>query len=139
MEIWGLYNAIKDAALATAYVEQVTEGDVYDRWNNSLTMRYGAVNVSFTTQTVSNHTVTHSVVLYYGDRLTEGGENKIDVWETGVAVLRSVLNALQDVELEGDLVFNYFEQKFADMLAGVWCEVRIESADLQGECDAYED
>lgn len=133
-----LYSKISAAASNVQFVEQVTEGDVYDNWNNSLTMLYGALNVAFVSQSVSNHVTTTRVVLYYGDRLLEGESNKIEIQDRGVDIVRSVLNGLQEVEIGEGMTFNFFEQKFADKLAGVWCEVDLITLDELGECNGYE-
>lgn len=124
MNITELTNKIVTIASSTPFVGSAAYGDVYEIWNTK-DVRYGAVCVGYESFTITEPMMQVSAIIYYGDRLTNDRTNETECYDDGVHVLTSILNELgEDVDVSVP-VFNLFEQKFADELAGVYARVTI--------------
>lgn len=80
--------------------------------------------------------------LFYVDRQTDDGENKLNVQSTGMAVLQNILNTFieenEEAEIEGEVEYVPFSQKYRQMCAGVYAAVEI-SIPLELFCAEYYD
>lgn len=127
MDLNEIYNTIKNYALMTQGVESATIGQVYTIWN-SLHMRYGAFNAILNYVTFADNNAELHFTFYYGDKVANDSSNVFDIQTTGFNVMRNVISHLiNEYELDGfDTLQIYpFTQKFADTLAGAYCDVTI--------------
>ena len=127
MNLNDIYNSIKQYALNTRGVEMATIGEVYVNWN-SLHMRYGAFNAILNYVSFDNGNAELHFTFYYGNKLANDSSDIYDIQAAGINVLRNVITHLIDeYELDGmDSIQIYlFNQKFADTLAGAYCDVTI--------------
>ena len=132
-----LLNTIKRIALSQQTCNSAFDGDVYDNWNSS-EIKYGSVNAAITKIESEDQIFTYTVYLYYGDRLTQDKSNVNGIVTDGVNTLQSIINILdkQDyIDVTGVINFIPFEQKFMDYLAGVYCEITINTTSSLGECE----
>lgn len=65
--------------------------------------------------------------VFYVDRLTDDGANRLMVQSTGVQVLGNILRAADaaGVETDGEVTFTTFNQRFLDDCAGVYAQVTL--------------
>lgn len=127
MDLNTIYNSIKNYALMTQGVEMATIGQVYTIWN-SLHMKYGAFNAILNYVSFNNGNAELHFTFYYGDKVANDSSDVYDIQTTGFNVIRNVISHLIDeFELDGweSLQIYPFTQKFADTLAGAYCDVTI--------------
>lgn len=140
MNIVQIIQTIKEVSLQHKLVNSAYDGDVYENWNSAET-NYPSVNVGIENVTNGGYGSNISVILYYGDRLLQDKSNSNEVITDGVNTLQSIINNLNEVgntNIEGDIIYTPFVQKFSDYLAGVYARVTIETDDLLGICSMDE-
>lgn len=136
MNITEIIDKIKYLTLSRQAAKSFYDGDVYDNWNSS-EIKYGSVNAGLQNITYDSNLVTYTFVLYYGDRLLQDKTNVNSIYDDGVRTLQSVINGLNDedgVDIEGEIVYTPFQQKFMDYLAGVYATVDIVCESELGLC-----
>lgn len=127
MDLNEIYSNIKTYALNTQGVESATIGQVYTIWN-SLNMRYGAFNAILNYVTYTDNNAELHFTFYYGDKVANDSSNIFDIQTTGFHVMRNVIQHLiNEYDMDGfdDLQIYPYTQKFADILAGTYCDVTI--------------
>jgi hypothetical protein len=127
MDLNTIYDSIKNYAMDTQGVEMATIGQVYTIWN-SLHMKYGAFNAILNYVTYTDENAELHFTFYYGDKVANDSSNLYDIQTAGFNVLRNVIRHLIDeYELEGydNLIIYPYTQRFADTLAGAYCDVTI--------------
>lgn len=137
MNVVEIIDTIKKIALYQNFIRSAFDGDVYDNWNNGTEVRYGSFNIGLQNITYSNNLVTYSLVMYYGDRLTQDKTNANQIYTDGVNALQSIINFLNkasNVEVSGDIIYTPFEQKFMDYLAGVYTTIELTTESQLGTC-----
>lgn len=140
MNVTEIINKIKAVALSQKSVESVYDGDVYENWN-SAEIKYGSVNIGLQNLTYNSNLVTYTFVLYYGDRLLQDKKNVNDIYSDGVRAIQSTLNVLNTedgIDINEEIIYNPFEQKFTDYLAGVYATVEITCESELGLCSIEE-
>lgn len=130
MNIIQLYDIVGNYAKGLTNVNNYSTGDVYTNWN-SKEIRYASVNMAIESVEEFEEYQVYNAIIYYGDRLVEGGNNKYQVQTEAVRLLKDIvkhLRGINNVDVEKDVTYNLFEQEFGDYLAGAYCRVRIEDA-----------
>lgn len=136
MNVTEIINRIKEVALSQKSVYSAYDGDVYENWN-SAEVKYGSVNAGLQNITYDSNLITFSFVIYYGDRLLQDKSNVNDIWSDGVRSIQSLINTLNNedgIDIEGEITYTPFEQKFMDYLAGVYATVNITCESELGLC-----
>lgn len=66
-----------------------------------------------------------SFTFFYVDRLKDDKSNEIEIQSTGISTLNNIVRALEeyDIVAESSVTFQVFNQRFADLCAGVFCNV----------------
>lgn len=127
MTLYELTQIIEDVAIAQPSVQMVVENDVY-RLNEIADARYGvfAFTQGAHTATPDNDLITYNLTLFYVDRLADDNHNQIEVQSTGVLVLDNILMTLSERGVQvGDYSLQPFNQRFADMCAGIYATVAL--------------
>lgn len=130
MNIIQLQEVIGNYAMTLTNVNSFTLGDIYTNLN-SKEIRYANVNLAIESIEEYEEHQVYNAIIYYGDRLVEGGNNKYQVQTEAVRLLKDIvkhLRGINNVDVEKDVTYQLFEQEFADYLAGAYCRVRIEDA-----------
>lgn len=125
-----LQEVIGNYAITLTNVNSFTLGDIYTNLN-SKEIRYANVNLAIESVEEFEEYQVYNAIIYYGDRLVEGGNNKYQVQTEAVRLLKDIvkyLRGLNNIDVEKDVTYNLFEQEFADYLAGAYCRIRIEDA-----------
>lgn len=134
-----ILNMIRETASAQTGVYSVYDGNAYDNWN-SAEVQYGSVNIGLQNVTYNGNLVTYTFVLYYADRLLQNDKNVNNIYNDGVRILQSTVNAITSdgetfVDSTDILVYTPFKQKFMDYLAGVYVTVDLTCESELGRCD----
>ena len=140
MNVNEIVNIIKTTATSQRGVYSVFDGDVYENWN-SKEIKYGSVNIGLERIVYNSNQIIYTFVFYYGDRLLQDKRNVNSIYSDGIRVLQSVINTLNDTEgidIDGEITYTPFEQKFMDYLAGVYTTVDITCESELGLCDIDE-
>ena len=130
MNIIQLQEVIGNYAMTLTNVNSFTLGDIYTNLN-SKEIHYANVNLAIESIEEYEEHQVYNAIIYYGDRLVEGGNNKYQVQTEAVRLLKDIvkhLRGINNVDVEKDVTYNLFEQDFNDYLAGAYCRVRIEDA-----------
>lgn len=125
---------MRDAAGTIHNLNSFNDDDIYDSWIRP-DIKFSALNVYLMNAQRTNSTIEYTIMVYYGDRLLEDGSNRNAIWDDGINVILTWLERLDDeISYTIPVVFNPFEQKFADNLAGVYCQLTIEAEYELGRC-----
>lgn len=135
MNVRELINKITEVANAQ-HVSSVFDGDVYENWN-STEIKFGSVNIGLQDITYTANLCTYNIILYYGDRLMQDNRNVNNIYSDGVRTLQSIINELNNennINIGELITYTPFQQKFMDYLAGVYCQIDIETDSELGLC-----
>lgn len=130
MNLIEIYNLIYSLAELKVGVNSIYKTDPYNAWNTT-EIKYGSLCVFIETANLNETMITYNVNLYYGDRLTETGDNTFMVQTQAVNILSSLIT---DLEVVADLYgitynnINLFKQKFVDFLGGAYTTLQISVA-----------
>ena len=135
MNINQLYKYIGAISEQIPLVHSYSNKSVYDYWNMD-EVKYGSVCFSVQNVSAGSHTTTYTGILYYGDRLMEDRSNIESVYSDATLSLQTIINTLSnsdDVEITFPIQITYFEQEFADQLAGAYANLTI-TVEGVGQC-----
>lgn len=128
---------IETVAGSQPSVRTIVRNDVF-RLNGLPDAKYGvfAWTQGQHTASVESNLYTFRFTFFYVDRLTEDKGNQVEVQSVGVSVLDNVLRMLDahGVYASGEWQFTTFNQKFADVCAGVFCSVALQ-VPVDSVCD----
>lgn len=104
----------------------VRSGDIYDL-NSENNIRYSAFCATQQQHTEIGDFMNYAFYLYYVDRLTSDGSNKVDIQSHGISTLSNIIRTLKNNdEYEiGDVVYQPFTQRFESDCAGVYATITI--------------
>lgn len=126
-------SEIEKAALAQPNVNTYTEGDVYENWHKNI--KYSAVNMGLESATRTGSTIVYNVILYYADRATSDNANKLNIYDDGINVIQSILDAIPDeIGYATPIEYTPFEQSFEDVLVGCYARISLECEYDLGRC-----
>lgn len=114
-----------ETALSLKNVNSFTNADVYITYNQP-DIRYSNISFSHTSATISQGILTLSGVLTYADKMMEDRANLTAIQSDGIMQLNLLLEKLDDEISYSEVQFQFFEQTFADKLAGVYAQATFE-------------
>jgi hypothetical protein len=138
MTLKTIIDKLKEYALATPNVGGVIVNDVFREnfWDDA---HYGVVAIIQREHSVSDNIATYRFQLAYIDRLTEDKGNEVDIQSEGVMVISNIVNALiednADIEMNGDMSFSVFNERFKDDCGGVLADVAFLTSSPMGICN----
>lgn len=138
MTLKTIIDKLREYALATPNVGGVIVNDVFREnfWDDA---HYGVVAIIQREHSVSDNVATYRFQLAYIDRLTEDKGNEVDIQSEGVMVISNIVNALiednADIELNGDISFSVFNERFKDDCGGVLADVAFLTSSPMGICN----
>lgn len=128
MTIKEVITKIEAAAIPLVNVNSVNDGDVYEILNNKQIL-YGNVTATPIDTTIGGNSYIHTLYLYYTDRLLNANQNVNDIYSAAAMTLDTIITKLSmdDDISRVDTYSNaiYFNQKFADMCAGAYIQIRV--------------
>lgn len=135
MTLQEIIHKILNIAKLQPNVNYVGEGDIYEL-NSNPNIDYSVFFITQTNHRTSFDTVTYNLTLYYIDRLTNNGSNRLQIQSQGIQELNNILNIAVDelnVDIE-DVTYTTFTHKFTDDCAGVFATVAITTKNDLGGC-----
>ena len=137
MTLFEIINKLKDIAISKPNINFVGDGDVYVL-NSLPNIDYSVFFITQNDHSIYQDTITYSLNLFYIDRISDSEDNTLNIQSDGMLQLTNVINTLvfsEDVDVEGDITFTPFIQRFADQCSGVYCTVRFVVDNTLGSCN----
>jgi hypothetical protein len=127
MTLYELIYAIKNIALKQPNVRTFGAGNIYDILNANPSVEYDAVILTRGTHAQDDKFNYFNFNLVYVSRLVDNLENnRLQAQSIGVEVITNIVQYLIDVydlEINGNITFNTFTEKFADECAGCYGKI----------------
>lgn len=139
MTLFEIINKLKDIAISKPNINFVGDGDVYTL-NSIPNIDYSVFFITQNDHSIYQDTITYNLNLFYIDRISDSEDNTLNIQSDGMLQLTNIINTLvfsEDVDVDGDINFVPFIQRFADQCAGVYCTVRFIVDNNLGVC-SYE-
>lgn len=136
MTLFEIINKLKDIAISKQNINFVGDGDVYTL-NSLPNIDYSVFFITQNDHSIYQDTITYSLNLFYIDRISDSEDNVLNIQSDGMLQLTNIINTLvfsEDVDVDGDITFVPFIQRFADQCAGVYCTVRFICDNNLGSC-----
>ena len=137
MTLFEIINKLKDIAISKPNINFVGDGDVYTL-NSLPNIDYSVFFITQNDHSIYQDTITYSLNLFYIDRISDSEDNVLNIQSDGMLQLTNVINTLvfsEDVDVDGEITFTPFIQRFADQCAGVYCTVRFIVDNNLGTCN----
>ena len=137
MTLFEIINKLKSIAINKPNINYVGDGDVYVL-NSLPNIDYSVFFITQNDHSIYQDTITYSLNLFYIDRISDSEDNVLNIQSDGMLQLTNVINTLvfsEDVDVDGDITFTPFIQRFADNCAGVYCTVRFIVDNNLGTCN----
>ena len=137
MTLFEIINKLKSIAINKPNINYVGDGDVYTL-NSLPNIDYSVFFITQNDHSIYQDTITYSLNLFYIDRISDSEDNILNIQSDGMLQLTNVINTLvfsEDVDVDGDITFTPFIQRFADNCAGVYCTVRFIVDNNLGTCN----
>lgn len=130
MNLFATIDNIKDIGLSQPNVRTAVEGDIYSVMNTTKELKYGVFVITQGQHRSDDSFNYFSFNFFYVDRLVDDLEsNRLQIQSIGIQQLDNIIKTFSDeydVELNADITYNTFTQKFADECAGVYCNLTLE-------------
>ena len=129
MTLYQIISTLKQIALTQPNVKSATDGSVYEVMNANPSVKYNVVHFSQTTHQSDEEFDYYGLNIFYISRLEDSLEdNRLQVQSIGKEILDNIIRTFcENWNIEFPTITFYpFTQKFADLCAGFYCNVRIE-------------
>jgi hypothetical protein len=136
MTLRTIIEKLKEYAMATPNVGGVIINDAF-RTNFWESAEYGVVAIIQREHSISDNNAIYRFQLAYIDRLAEDKSNEVDVQSDGIMAISNVVNRLVteiEVELNGEISFSVFNERFKDECGGVLADVAFIASSPMGVC-----
>lgn len=137
MTLFETINKLKDIAINKPNINYVGDGDVYTL-NSLPNLDYSAFFITQNEHSIDSNTVTYNLNLFYIDRIADSEDNVLNIQSDGILQLTNIISTLvfsEDVDVDGEINFVPFIQRFADNCAGVYCSVSFVCDNNLGICN----
>lgn len=129
MTLFEIVDILKKIALNQPNIRSVSDGSVYDALNNNPSVHYDVFHISQTTHQEDFETDYYGLQLFYISRLEDSLEdNRLQIQSIGKEILGNVIRTFSENFSIDYPTITYipFTQRFNDLTAGVYCNVRLE-------------
>ena len=137
MTLFEIINKLKSIAINKPNINFVGDGDVYTL-NSLPNIDYSVFFITQNDHSIYQDTITYSLNLFYIDRISDSEDNVLNIQSDGMLQLTNIINTLvftEDVDVDGEITFVPFIQRFADQCAGIYCNVRFIVDNNLGSCN----
>lgn len=145
MTLYNLIDILKKIAIQQPNIRTAEEGSVYDIMNANPSVKYNAFVISQQNHRKSEQFAYYTFNLFVVDRLVDDLEsNRTQAQSMAIETLSNIIYTLEnvyDVEIESDMNFTTFTQKFKDECAGAYLQVTFvcEKAIYCSDGEYYDD
>lgn len=137
MTLYEVVDSFLNIAKNVPNINYVGQGDIYSL-NTLPNVEYGVFFITQTNHQMSENTITYNLTLFYVDRLKADGSNKLQIQSQGISTLGNIINLFSlhndEVDIEYDIQYTTFLQRFADECSGVFCNVSVTTDNNVGLC-----
>lgn len=137
MTLFEIVKQFENIAKNMPNINYVGNGDIYSL-STLPNVDYSVFFITQQSHSLSENTIDYNLTLFYVDRLTGNGSNKLAIQSNGITMLANIINVFamknEDVEVNYDIQYNTFLQRFADECAGCYCNVTITVDNNVGIC-----
>lgn len=125
-KLYDVVTKIQDIALAQPSVKTAVEGSVY-QLNETKTQEFGAIVITQGQHTLQDGFIRYNFTIFYVDRLTASGDNRLLVQSTGVDTLSNIIMALEndDIAYDGTANITTFTERFEAECAGAYATLNF--------------
>lgn len=129
MTLLELINILKKIGLQQHNIRTAEEGSVYDIMNTNPSIKYNAFVISQQNHRKTEQFAYYTFNLFVIDRLVDDLEsNRTQAQSMAIESLSNIIHILEnvyDIEIESDMNFTTFTQKFADECAGAYLQATL--------------
>lgn len=115
---------IKKNIVKTNNVETITFGDIYKNWNVK-EIKYPSININLESSTIVNGSVIYKFIITYADNLIEDKRNELQIYDEATTTLYNYIDMFSEDVVIDSKTFTYFNENFADSVAGAFSEIEI--------------
>lgn len=144
MTIREFNDKFRDYSLRHKFVNAYSEGDVYEIMNEG-EKRYPQVVLTINSARTNDSMLILNCNVFYIDRLTESGDNRLQIWNVGIDALDKIMRMLCFenfmIQKSDNIVYQPFTEKFQDLCAGVYATVEFDILNNVNSCynELYEE
>lgn len=136
MTLHEIINKLKDIAINKPNINYVGDGDVYTL-NSLPNLDYSVFFITQNAHSIDGNTIIYNLNLFYIDRIADSEDNVLNIQSDGILQLTNIINTLvfsEDADVDGEINFVPFIQRFSDNCAGVYCSVSFVCDNNLGIC-----
>ena len=129
MTLFEVISILKGIALNQPNIQSATDGSVYDVMNTNPSVKYDVVHFQQTNHQTDEETDYYGFNIFYISRLEDSLEdNRLQIQSIGKELLDNILRTFcENWGIDFPTITYYpFTQRFNDLCAGCYCNVRIE-------------
>lgn len=127
MTLFDLIHAIKDVALKQPNVRTFVEGNIYEALNANPSVEYDVICLTQGQHSQDTQFNYFDFNIFYVSRLVDDLEdNRLQIQSISIEVITNIVQYLidvYDIEINGNITFNTFNEKFADECAGCYGKI----------------
>lgn len=125
-KLYDVVNTIQRIAIAQPSVKTAVEGSVY-QLNETKTQEFGAIVITQGQHSLQDGFIRYNFTIFYVDRLTASGDNRLLVQSTGVDTLSNIIMALEgeDISYDGAAEITTFTERFEAECAGAYATLNF--------------
>ena len=130
MTLYNVIDNIQKIALKQPNIRTSVEGNIYDYMNATPDIQYGVCLLTQGTHRSDESFNYFNFNMFYADRLVDNMEsNRLQIQSIGQQLLVNIVDTFcdrYDVEIENEIQYYPFTQKFADETAGGYITVTFQ-------------
>lgn len=129
MTLIQIIQILKQIALVQPNIKSATDGSIYDIMNTNPSVKYDVVHFSQTTHQSDETTDYYGLNIFYVSRLEDSLEdNRLQIQSIGKEILDNIIRTFCEnwgIDIP-TITYTPFTQKFNDLCAGCYCNLRLE-------------
>ena len=138
MTLIEIINKLKTYAEGQYNNPKVLVGSLYENLNTK-ELTYPCINIDNANAMKRENEIVYNFYIYYADRLSESGDNMLQIQSEATTALQLMLHKILDagsINLDDfyNVVITPFKLKFTDVCAGAWMQVNVHAVGLD-VCD----
>lgn len=129
MTLFQIIQILKQIALTQPNIKSATDGSIYEVMNTNPSVKYDVVHFSQTTHQSDEETDYYGLNIFYVSRLEDSLEdNRLQIQSIGKEVLDNIIRTFcENWHIDfPTITYTPFTQKFNDLCAGCYCNLRLE-------------
>ena len=129
MTLFQVIEILKEIALGQPNVKSATDGSIYEVMNTKPSVKYDVVHFSQTTHQSDEETDYYGLNIFYVSRLEDSLENnRLQIQSIGKEILDNIIRTFcENWGIDFPVItYTPFTQRFNDLCAGQYCNLRIE-------------